>query len=186
MSFSFLSLLIKIQICFRSCRQILLKQIFGHDNLSEMGKLLDAQLYKVAPSFESYANKNTLQLRIRLLAMKIGTSIEKCKRKERERKKQSVDFDDAGEEATTSYDTPTTPSIDNFDEYEKSCQACQNYFSEKTRAMGEKHASMRCHELSRTNNLCDIGAVRGSKPTVEISSSDYFSYHNHFLRLYLY
>ena len=36
-----------------------------------------------------------------------------------------------------------------------------------------------------TKNLCDIGTIKGSKPTGEISSSDYFSYHNHF-RLYLY
>ena len=36
-----------------------------------------------------------------------------------------------------------------------------------------------------TKNLCDIGTIRDAKPTTDITSSDYFSYHNHF-RLYLY
>ena len=113
-----------------------------------MAKVLDAQLFKMAPSFGSYTNKDTLQLRIRLLAMKIGKSVEENKKNEIQRN-DSNDFDDIEENNTPCISNPG----DSLDECQRNCQRCNKYFTEKTRRVEEKYASMRCHELYRITGI---------------------------------
>lgn len=128
---------------FRSRQNILSQTVVHDDLLLKMVKVLDAQLYKMAPSFGSYANQNTLQLRIRLLAMNIGKSIET-------NKKTEIQQNDASEFDCVEENTRCITTFDgSTDDYQGSCQECLKYFTDTARKTGEMYASKRCHELNR-------------------------------------
>ena len=64
---------------FTSSQDMLSQTIESDDLVIKMAPVLDDQLYKMAPSFATYASRNTIELRVRLLAMNIGKSIEQNK-----------------------------------------------------------------------------------------------------------